>query len=442
MSEALLEEKSVKRSFFDAPEGADGNLPDWYTESRAAAWREYDEAPWPKRTHEAWRFADLKKLVFDDIVDAVEVGEVDGADLITRSVALEENAGRIILANDRLIADPLLDAEFEEKGVIFKPLSRALVEDADLVRLSFMQEPARLGSAKFAALHRARLREGIFLHIPKDVSLSRPVEVFHWLSGENAAIFPHSLIVSGAGSSAAIAEYIASADQLPGFCGGVTDLVAGENSKLTHVRTQNLSEQAHSLHVSSSLAAAGANIRSFALNLGCQWSRSEFTARLNGEGAATDMLAVCIPENGQEMDMRTLQLHEQGHTTSNLLYKNALYDEARTIFAGLIMVEEGAHHTDAYQTCRNLLMSDQCEANSMPGLEINADQVKCSHGSTSGPITDEELFYLRARGIPESAARQLMTFGFVKGAVDGIGHDALEQVVLEKIDRRFRRILS
>ncbi len=432
----------MKRSFFDAPEGVDGHLPHWYTEARTAAWKDYEEVPWPKRKHEAWRFADLKKLAFDDIVDAAEVDEAEGADLITRSVALEENAGRIIFANDRLIADPLLDAEFAQKGVIFKPLSQALVEDTDLVRLSFMQEPARLGSVKFAALHRARLRDGIFLYIPKDVSLSRSVEVFHWLSGENAAIFPHSLIVSGPGSSAAIAEYIASAGRQPGFCGGVTDLVAGENSRLTHVRTQNLSEQAHSLHVSSSLAADGANIRAFVLNLGCKWSRSESIARLSGEGAGTDMLAVCIPEDSQEMDMRTLQLHEKTHTTSNLLYKNALYDEARTIFAGLIMVEEGAQHTDAYQTCRNLLMSDQCEANSMPGLEINADQVKCSHGSTAGPITDDELFYLRARGIPESAARQLMTFGFVKGAVDGIGHDALEKVVLEKIDRRFRRILS
>ena len=116
----------------------------------------------PQRNHEAWRFADLKKLAFDDIVDAAEVGEAEGADLITRSVALEENAGRIIFANDRLIADPLLDAEFAQKGVIFKPLSQALVEDTDLVRLSFMQQPARLGSEKFAALHRARLRDGIF----------------------------------------------------------------------------------------------------------------------------------------------------------------------------------------------------------------------------------------------------------------------------------------
>jgi Fe-S cluster assembly protein SufD len=305
-----------------------------------------------------------------------------------------------------------------------------------------MQERARLGSAKFAALHRARLRDGIFLHIPEDVSLSRPVEVFHWLSGEDAAIFPHSLIVSGPGSSAVIAEYITSADGQPGFCCSVTDLVAGENSKLTHVRTQNLSEQSRSIHVGSSLAASGADVKSFTLNLGCQWTRSESTARLSGAGANTNMLAVCIPENNQEMDMRTLQLHEEAHTTSNLLYKNALYDEARTIFAGLIMVEEGAQYTDAYQTCRNLLMSDQCEANSMPGLEINADQVKCSHGATSGPITDDELFYLRARGIPESAARQLMTFGFVKGVVDGIGNDALEKVVLDKIDRRFRRILS
>ena len=111
MSEALLEEKSVKRSFFEAPEFIGGHLPDWYTEARTAAWKEYEELPWPKRTHEAWRFSDLKKLAFDDILDASEVADTEGTELITRSVALGENAGRIILANDRLIADPLLDAD-------------------------------------------------------------------------------------------------------------------------------------------------------------------------------------------------------------------------------------------------------------------------------------------------------------------------------------------
>jgi Fe-S cluster assembly protein SufD len=395
----------------------------------------------PKRTVEEWRFADLKKLQFDDYVDAAEISSEVAADLITRSVALEENAGRIVFANDRLIADPMLDEEFAAKGVIFKPLSQALIDHEDLVSAAFMREDAKLGGKKFAALHRGRLLDGFFLHVPKDVSLSRPVEVFHWLSGKDAAIFPHSLIVTGAGAKAVVAEYVASADEEDGgFCCGVADLVAGENSKLTYVRTQNLSEQARSIQINSTVAGAGADAKSFAYNAGCVWSRGEHISRMIGAGANSDMLAVCIPEDGQEMDMRTFQSHEKPHTTSNLLYKNALYDQSRTIFAGLIMVEDGAHGTDAYQTCRNLLMSNEVEANSMPGLEINADQVKCSHGSTSGPITDEELFYLKARGIPERAARQLMTFGFVKEAVDKIGDEALEAVVVEKLERRFRRI--
>lgn len=394
----------------------------------------------PVRTDEEWRFADLKRLVFDHYVDAGEVGESVRADLLTRSTALAENAGRIVFANDRLIADPLLAEEFAAKGVIFKPLSQALVENGDLVHAAFMREPAKLGAAKFAALHRSRLRDGFFLHVPKDVSLSRPVEVFHWLSGEGSAIFPHSLIVTGCGAKATVAEYVASEGDEDGFCCGVADLVAGENSKLTYVRTQNLSERAKSVQINSTVAGAGADATAFLYNVGCDWSRVESLSRMVGDGANSDMLSICIPENGQEMDQRTLQLHESPRTTSNLLYKNALYDKARTIFSGLIKVDDGAHQTDAYQTCRNLLMSDEVEANSMPGLEINADQVKCSHGATSSPITQEELFYLRARGIDEAAARQLLTFGFVKEVADSIGDEALEKVVMEKLDRRFARI--
>ncbi len=430
----------MKKSFSDAPEAPSGDLPDWYKAARAEAWTEFGALPMPSRTDEEWRFADLKKLQFDAYIDAPEIDESVAADLITRSVALEENAGRIVFANDRLIAAPLLDEALAAKGVIFKPLSQALVEHEDLVSAAFMREEAKLGGKKFAALHRARLRDGFFLHVPKDVAVDKPLEVFHWLSGEGASTFPHSLVVTGQGAKVAVAEYVASAADVDGFCCGVADLVAGEDSSLTYVRTQNLSEKARSVQINSTVAGAGANAISFAYNVGCQWSRGEHISRMVGEGAHSDMYAVCIPEGGQEMDMRTFQSHEKPSTTSNLLYKNALYDHSRTIFAGLIKVDEGAHHTDAYQKCRNLLMSDEVEANSMPGLEINADQVKCSHGSTSGPITDEELFYLRTRGIEELPARQLVSFGFVKEAVDGIGNEPLEKVVVEKLDRRFARV--
>jgi Fe-S cluster assembly protein SufD len=154
------------------------------------------------------------------------------------------------------------------------------------------------------------------------------------------------------------------------------------------------------------------------------------------------MLSVSIPAREQEYDQRTFQHHVSPGAYSDLLYKNSLYDHSRTIFSGLIFVDEGAHHTDAYQTCRNLLMSDTCEANSMPGLEINADQVKCSHGSTSSQISDEEIFYLRARGIDPVRARQLIARGFSVEVVERLNDEATEALVLSFIDDKFAHIAS
>jgi Fe-S cluster assembly protein SufD len=152
------------------------------------------------------------------------------------------------------------------------------------------------------------------------------------------------------------------------------------------------------------------------------------------------MLSVSIPAREQEYDQRTFQHHVSEGAYSDLLYKNSLYDNSKTIFSGLIFVDEGAHHTDAYQTCRNLLMSDTCEANSMPGLEINADQVKCSHGSTSAQISDEEIFYLRARGIDPVSARQLIARGFSVEVVERLADEATEELVLRFIDDKFAHI--
>jgi Fe-S cluster assembly protein SufD len=151
---------------------------------------------------------------------------------------------------------------------------------------------------------------------------------------------------------------------------------------------------------------------------------------------------VSIPAHEQEYEQRTFQHHVAPGAFSDLLYKNSLYDYSNTIFSGLIFVDEGAHHTDAYQTCRNLLMSDTCEANSMPGLEINADQVKCSHGSTSAQISDEEIFYLRARGIDPVTSRQLIAHGFSMDVVERLGDEAVEDLVISFIDDKFEHIAS
>src|SRR5439155_1712288 len=136
-------------------------------------------------------------------------------------------------------------------------------------------------------------------------------------------------------------------------------------------------------------------------------------SRLIGPGARSDMRAVSVADEDQEFDQRTLQDHQQPDTASDLLYKNSLDDKARTILAGLIRVEPHAHRTDAYQKVRNMLLSDDAEANSMPGLEIMADQVRCTHGATSGQIDEEELFYMLTRGIWRERAQHLIVFGFL-----------------------------
>ena len=148
------------------------------------------------------------------------------------------------------------------------------------------------------------------------------------------------------------------------------------------------------------------------------------------------MLAVTVARNAQEFDQRTYQDHLKPNTTSELLYKNALFDESRTIFSGLIKVEPGAHRTDAYQKVRNLLLSDEAEANSLPGLEILADDVRCTHGATSGQIEQEELFYLKSRGISERAAQALIVRGFLNEVMDRLPNEPLRAYLHGQIDRR------
>ncbi|NOX99909.1 MAG: SufD family Fe-S cluster assembly protein, partial [Verrucomicrobia bacterium] len=170
--------------------------------------------------------------------------------------------------------------------------------------------------------------------------------------------------------------------------------------------------------------------------------RNENISRMTGAGARSDMLSLNLATGSDELDQRTKQLHEVQHTESDLFYKNALYDKARTIFDGLILVEPGAHHTDAFQTCRNLLGSEDAEATSMPGLEIDADQVRCSHGSTAGPIDHEQLFYCAARGISEEAARKLISFGFLHDVIERLNGEVLKNLVNRELEAAFSEMIG
>lgn len=412
-------------------------LPNWFTARQQAAKERFDSTPAPKRGDETWRFSNLKQLDFAGF--ARGAGVSPAADLIARSTGLEKTAAKFIFANDSLIHS---ESNLPQ-GVICLPLAEALVSHPDLVEQHFMQQETRLGSAKFAAWHESMVSNGLFVHVGDNVEIEDAIEVHHWISGANTVIFPHTLVVTGKSSKVRVIDIFRSAADLdPGLAIAFNDLSAGPDSQLDYIAIQALNEVTRIIQINETSTARDAAAKGFILNIGASWARNECFSRLEGPGSRSDMLSVSVPAREQEYDQRTFQHHVSEGAYSDLLYKNSLYDNSKTIFSGLIFVDEGAHNTDAYQTCRNLLMSDTCEANSMPGLEINADQVKCSHGSTSSQIHDEEIFYLQARGIDPVSARQLIARGFSVEAVERLNDDATEELVLRFIDDKFAHIAT
>lgn len=382
-------------------------VPAWFAQQQEAALEEYHALPMPTRKDETWRFGNLKQLDFEGYTPE------ECANISYKIPELPE-------------------------GVICLPFDQALQQHGELMQQYFMRRETRLGSAKFAALHKAHVKGGLFVYVPDGVKLEQPIEVSHAIGGEHKISFPHTLIITGKNAEVSVLDHFTSANENDSsLCIAVNDLIAGEGSKLTYCSIQELNMNSRMIQVNDTEADRDAHAISFTLNTGAQWARNESISLMAGEGAHSDMLSCSIPAGTQQYDQRTYQHHAAAHTHSDLLYKNTLYATSRTIFSGLILVDEGAHYTDAYQTCRNLLMEETAEANSMPGLEINADQVKCSHGSTSASISDDEIFYLRARGIPPQKARRLIAHGFSLEAVERMRNERLEEAVIEAIDRKF-----
>jgi Fe-S cluster assembly protein SufD len=411
-------------------------LPAWFADRQKAAQQRYEATAAPKRGDETWRFSNIKQLDFSGFTQA---GNADAGDLLARSEGLEKPVAKFVFVNDELIHS---QSDLPE-GVICLPLAEALIKHSELVEKNFMKQETRLGSAKFSALHEASLKNGLFVLIPDNVEVAGTIEAHHWISGKGVIVFPHTLIVTGRHSKVRVVDIFRSADDAePAIAVAFNDLCAGPGSKLDYVAIQALNEQTRMIQINETSANRDASTIGLIVNTGGSWVRNESLSRLEGPGSRSDMLSVSIPSHEQEYDQRTFQHHISEGAYSDLLYKNSLYDRTRTIFSGLIFVDEGAHHTDAYQTCRNLLMSDDCEANSMPGLEINADQVKCSHGSTSSQISDEEIFYLRARGIDPVSARQLIARGFSVEVIERLKDDATEELVLRFVDDKFAKIAA
>jgi len=377
------------------------NLP----ECRAASEERFHLSHWPVRTDETWRFADLKRASVDDYAN-------------TACLDIEVEGGG------------------EESGIIDLGLDEILVRHGEVFGPHLEDALGHLGGAKHLSwgLKSDRLA-GHGWVVPEGARIAAPVVVDLRASGSGHASVLNLLLVRR-GASVLLWERFSSQFADSVFVVAGTVVVAEEGAEVTLVTSQELSRSSKLVNCVHVVPGPRAKARTFSVNLGGSWVRQEVSAGLAAPGADCEMFGLSLIGAGEEVDQRTLQAHQTGGIRSNLLFKNALFGDSRVIFSGLIRVDEGAHGTDAFQTCRNLLLSEVAEANSMPGLEINADQVRCSHGATCGQIDPEEVFYLRARGIPEAAARHLVTLGFARDIVVRIGNETVEADLDQRVENR------
>ena len=425
----------------DFEAAAVAGLPQWWRAGQQEAWTTYESATAPHRKNEAWRFADLTRIKLDGYQTGLplrpESRAAIEATLQNRPVQL---AAEAVYANDTLLHTQPLSPELAAQGVLFLTLAEALQKHEALLKKHFLTHETTLGAKKYQALHRAFVRAGVVLYIPRNVSVKLPIEVTYWLTEETAASFPHHLVIAEDNSSVElIIRYQAPQGIQGGFLAAVTDVYAQPGAKVRTVAVQNLGESALSFQINSTAVERDGHALSLGVNLGGHYSRTENKSRMLGAGSRSDMLSLTASHGTQEFDQRTYQEHVAPNTVSDLLYKNALADDSRTIFAGMISVDPGAQQTNAYQSNRNLLLSDTAEADSLPGLEIQANDVRCTHGATTGQISEEEMFYMAQRGIPRSVAKKLFVLGFFDEVLGRLGDEAIAAELHDLIEAKFAR---
>jgi Fe-S cluster assembly protein SufD len=413
-----------------------GKEPAWWEQRKAEAWKKFQAMPMPKRSEEDWRFATIDAIRLGKFQPGGKGASLD-AEIVKRSVAAFPQAGRAVFANDRLLHFEGGE-ELQKKGVIFESLSGALQKHPDLLQKYFMAHPVDLGAQKFAALHAAHASAGVLIHVPKNVELELPLVSFHWLDGDESSVFPHTLIVAGENSKVTVVDFLASTNEEGvGLACGLNDLLVGPGAKVDYVCLQQWGKQVTSFQLNSTRVEKDGEARSLFVNLGAAYARQESRSTMAGSGARSEMLGLSVGSDRQEFDQRTLQCHDVPNTWSDLLYKNALDDRSKSIFKGLIRVAPGAAKTDAYQNNRNLLLNPEAEADSMPGLEILNDDVRCTHGATTGQIDQDQLFYLMARGIDPRTGAQLLAHGFFEEVIARLPEKKIGEAVRSAVAEKF-----
>jgi Fe-S cluster assembly protein SufD len=347
----------------------------------------------PSESEEVWRYSRISQLDLDayrPLPEGPPVTPEIPAELQAVVDAAGAHAAVVLVRNGRLAHTEILD-------------DRVKVEAADA---------AFFGEADVFSRLNGEYAQPITISVGGGAAVELPILVLHWIDADGAAVFPRLVVQVGEAGQATVLEHLASPADVHALVIPVVQLDAADAANLSYLNVQDLGPDVWQIAYQASRVGRDATLNSALVALGGDYARVRADSRLAGQGGTSNMLAVYFGDGGQMHDFRTMQDHEAPKTTSDLLFKGAVEDRAHSVYSGLIRVRKGAAGTNAYQTNRNLVLTEGAHADSVPNLEIEENDVRCSHASAVGPIDEEQRYYLEARGVPTDVAERLIILGF------------------------------
>ena len=411
----------------------------WLQDLRDRAASRFVELGFPTVRDEEWRFTSVAAIASSEFLPAAPVRA--GAEVLDGTMYADAPY-RIVFANGRFVPE-LSRTSGLPAGVRFGSLAVALTEHADVVGryLGQLVDPS---DRAFAALNTAFVQDGAYFYVPDGLVIEQPLQILFVSTGGTAPAMTHPrvLIVAGDRTEVRIVESYASASEQKYFSNAVTEIVAGEGAVVDHYKIAE--EGAGTFHIASMHvhASRNSNVSTHAFTLGGRLVRNDILAVLDGEGAECTLNGLYFADGERHVDTHTTIDHAKPHCPSHEIYKGILAGRARAVFNGKIIVRQDAQKTDAKQTNRALLLSDNATINSKPQLEIFADDVKCTHGAAIGQLDEDALFYLRARGLTFLEARDLLIHAFAGEVIDRVRIEPLKQALERELYAQLAKDLA
>ena len=410
--------------------------PGWLVDLRRTAWKKFNELPMPSRQNEEWMRTDIRTFHFSKfgMPQPALAGSAVPHGLLTHGVDL---AGRTVTLNSQPLRTEL-EEKWAHAGVLFGSLDTLVREHSELVRKHLFARAVDPGYDKFAALHAACWTGGTLLYVPRGVEIDRPLHMLSAIA-DGGVDLGHTLVILEDGASVALlAETTSLVPNGKGLHIGAVELIVGPRAHLRYVNLQDWGSGVWHFAHQKALVDRDAAIQWTIGALGARLAKVNQHVALIGPGADAQVNGVMFTEEKQHLCYHTLQHHEAPSCRSDLLYKGALQDQSRIVWRGMIKVDPDAQKTDGYQRNDNLMLSGESRADSIPGLEIEADDVRCTHGATSGRVDDELIFYCRTRGMTRKEAIRTVVAGFFQQVSDRIPIESVRIALADAVGRRIR----